>query len=65
MVSIAVELLRGDRVATASPALPPPEDTKSNFAHSLLANGVESAPKPATDEARANKNAVAARSRSA
>jgi hypothetical protein len=59
MVSIEVELLRGDRVATASPALAPPEDTKGNFAHSFLANGVESTPKPATAEARANKNVVA------
>lgn len=61
MVSIGVELLRGDRVATASPALAPPEDTKGNFAHSLLANGVESAaPKAVIAEARTNKNAVAA-----
>jgi hypothetical protein len=59
MVSIGVELLRGDRVATATPTLAPPEDTKGNFARSLLANGVESAPKPATAETRANKNVVA------
>ncbi len=59
MVSIAVELSRGERVATVSPALASPEDTKSDFAHSLLANGVESSPKPATADAHANKNAVA------
>jgi hypothetical protein len=59
MVSIAVGLSRGERVATVSPALAPPEDTKSDFAHSLLANGVENAPKPETADAHANKNAVA------
>jgi hypothetical protein len=62
MVSIAVEQLRGDRVATVSPALAPLGNTKSNFAHSLLANGVESVPKPATTETHVNKNAVASES---
>lgn len=60
MVSIAVGLSRGERVATVSPALAPPEGTKSDFAHSLLVNGVESAPKPATADTHTNKNAVAA-----
>ena len=62
MVSIAVEQLRGDRVATVSPALAPLGNIKSNFAHSLLANGVESVPKPVTTEAHVYKNAVASES---
>ncbi len=62
MVSIAVELSRGDRVATAPPTLAPPGNIKSNFAHSLLVNGVESVLKPAPTEVHVNKNAVASES---
>jgi hypothetical protein len=60
MVSIAVEVLRSDRATVASPTSTLQTDATDTFAHSLLANVVESVPVPAPGPTNGSKDAVVA-----